>query len=208
MKGTPVVHLSEPIDFELVLLDGGKYRVSKDGKQCKFTAPASTRGVAKLYTVSADQELLYVGIAQQPMSARLAFGFRAAGRGGYHGYKWRDLRHPLKLTVWTADDEGRPVDARTMETIEAEVAYLCRHRGNWPRYQHEIHFHHSDAPHQAAAMKIYEHATRPPRVNIAQQPVREASLVIKQPITPEYQKRQLLIVDLTRGGGRNADVAE
>lgn len=46
-----------------------------------------------------------------------------------------------------------------MEILEAEVAYLCRQRaGQWPTYQHEIHFHPSDAWLRDAAEQIYEHA--------------------------------------------------
>lgn len=105
--------------------------------------------------------LLYVGIAQQPMSSRLKNGFRAKGKDGYYGYKWKGLRHSLQLSVWTAfSSNNQRASLREMETVEAEVAFLCRQlSGQWPQYQHEIHFYPSDQTHRETAQTIYAHAT-------------------------------------------------
>ena len=93
------------------------------------------------------------------MSSRLSYGFRATGKNGYHGYKWKGLRHALKLSVWTAKSQSGLATLRDMETIEAEVAFLCRQAsGQWPQYQHEIHFYPSSSLHREAAKAIYEHA--------------------------------------------------
>jgi hypothetical protein len=101
----------------------------------------------------------YVGVAQQPMSARLSNGFKANGKGGYHGYKWKFLDTTLKLSIWTAKLHGAYAPLREFETIEAEVAYLCRERaGQWPTHQHEIHFYPSEAWHREIAARIYDHA--------------------------------------------------
>ena len=149
--------LEEPQDFELILADGW-YRLSRASLGCKFSAPATTRGIAKLYTLSSDDSLLYVGVAQQPMSARLSHGFKANGKGGYHGYKWKFLETTLRLSVWTAKLHGLYASIRELETIEAEVAYICRHRADqWPTHQHEIHFYPSESWHREAATRIYEH---------------------------------------------------
>ena len=152
--------LEHPQDFDLLLVSDGSYGLSRSGRACKFSAPASTRGVAKLYTVASGGVLLYVGIAGQPMSSRLNYGFRAAGKGGYHGYKWKGLRHSLQLSVWTAYCGEQRASLREMETVEAEVAFLCRHAsGQWPQYQHEIHFYPSEQTHRDAARRIYDKAT-------------------------------------------------
>lgn len=151
--------LNSPQNYTLSLLPEAGYELLQDSKKVTFSKPASTSGVAKLYTLSLAGKLLYVGIAQQPMSGRLNFGFKAKGKGGYHGYKWKHLKHNLKLSIWTASSNDEYVSLREMEIIEAEVAYLCRHNsGQWPEYQHEIHFFPSSTIHRDTAMRIYNHA--------------------------------------------------
>jgi hypothetical protein len=151
--------LRSPQTYSLELLDGGPYRLFSEGVACKFSKPASTEKHPKLYTLAAGGKLLYVGIASQSMSSRLSSGFRAKGKGGYHGYKWKTLRHRLALSVWTADREDKPATLRDLETIEAEVAFLCRQQSEqWPEYQHEIHFYSSLPVHREAAKEIYSHA--------------------------------------------------
>jgi hypothetical protein len=117
--------LDEQFDFDLAL-SGGGYRLLCDSASSKFCAPAMIRGISKLYTLSNDQLLIYVGITQQPMSSRLSYGFRANGKSGYWGYKWKDLESTLRLSVWTAQLNGAYVPRRELETVEAEVAFLCR----------------------------------------------------------------------------------
>ena len=156
-----MLRLSSPQQYTLQLYDGGGYSLSADRLQCKFTAPASTRGIAKLYTLTRNNALVYVGIAEQPMSARLNYGFKANGKGGYHGYKWKSLRDLLTLRVWTAQGAETNATLRELETVEAEVAFLCRQEsGQWPEYQHEIHFYLSVERHRTAAKTVYERATR------------------------------------------------
>jgi len=151
--------LSSPQDYSIEVSSDGKYRLSSAGSVCTFSKPASTGKLAKLYTIADAGRLIYVGIAEQSMSSRLSYGFRANGKGGYHGYKWKGLRHRLSLTVWTATENNAPVTVRVLETVEAEVAFLCRELSNqWPAYQHEIHFHQSSSVHRKAAGVIYAHA--------------------------------------------------
>lgn len=150
--------LDEPFCYDLAVSEGA-YRVLREGKSAKFCAPVSTVGVSKLYTVSAGASLLYVGIAERSMSARLAHGFRAAGEHGYHGYRWKGLNATLRLSVWTARLNGAFASILELKTIEAEVAFCCRHvSGQWPTHQLEVHFHPSDDRHRRAAEKIYDHA--------------------------------------------------
>lgn len=125
---------------------------------CRFSKPASSAKHPKLYTLSDDGSLVDVGVASQPMSSRLTLGFRANGKGGYHGYKWKSLRHGLTLNVWTAELSGKPASLQDLETVEAEVAFLCRQQaGQWPTHQHEIHFYQSSEQHRAAAAQIDAH---------------------------------------------------
>ena len=153
-----MLSLDQPHDFDLELAEGA-FRLSRAAKPCQFAPPMTLRGVAKLYTISSDNSLIYVGIAQQPMSARLRYGFMANGKGGYYGYKWKFLESTLKLAVWTAQSNGVYASLRQLETVEAEVAYLCRHRaGQWPTHQHEIHFYPSESWHRDAAARIFEHS--------------------------------------------------
>lgn len=154
------MRLDDPSDFHLSV-GGGSYRVLRDSFPAKFAAPISTRGIAKLYTLSDGESLVYVGIAKQPMSSRLSFGFRANGKSGYHGYKWKTHEGILRLSIWTAQSNGEYVPLRELETVEAEVAFLCRQdSGQWPSFQHEIHFYLSSPWHRDAAARIYSHAVR------------------------------------------------
>src|SRR5580700_7596961 len=118
--------LNEPQDYGIELAEGGRYRLHVEAGVCTFSSPSTVRGLAKLYTLSAAGILLYVGIAQQPMASRLISGFKASGKGGYHGYKWKALRHRLALSVWTANIDRKPASLRELETVEAEVAFRCR----------------------------------------------------------------------------------
>ena len=151
--------LNEPQDYTIELVDGGSYRLHEQARVCTFSKPSTIRGLAKVYTLSDAGVLFYVGIAQQPMSSRLNFGFKASGKGGYHGYKWKGLKQRLALSVWTGTVGRKAASLREMETVEAEVVFCCRERsGQWPAYQHEIHFYSSLPEHRAAAQQIYDHA--------------------------------------------------
>ena len=153
--------LASPQAYSLQLFDEGPYGLSVDGAICKFSRPASASKHPKLYTLAVAGKLVYVGGASQSMSARLSLGFRANGKGGYHGYKWKNLRNVLSLNVWSAEHDGRPATLRDFETVEAEVAFLCRREsGQWPEFQHEIHFYRSLPRHRDAATEIYLHAVR------------------------------------------------
>lgn len=150
--------LESPHDFEISLADG-RYSLIRDSSRCQFSRPLRLRRVAKLYAISSDGSLVYVGIIKQPISARLGYGFRANGKRGYHGYKWKFLEGSLRLSVWTARSNAVYASLDQMEIVEAEVAYLCRHRsGQWPTHQNEIHFFPSESWHRDAATQVYEHA--------------------------------------------------
>lgn len=156
------MRLSTPQTYLLERPEGAAYSVFVGDQKCNFSRPASVGKLPKLYTLSFNCSLIYVGVASQSMSARLALGFRASGKGGYHGYKWKELRQRLTLNVWTAEEDGKSATLRDLEIIEAEVAFICRHvSGQWPSHQHEIHFYPSSEKHRQAASLIYSHISRP-----------------------------------------------
>lgn len=103
-----MLKLSEPQEFALVLTgeQRRRYELSTDGVRCSFSAPASTEGRAKLYTVSHEGKLLYVGISSRRMSNRINLGLTHTGAKREYPYKWRHLRHPLALSVWMAVFDG------------------------------------------------------------------------------------------------------
>jgi hypothetical protein len=123
----------------------------------RFSGRATSR-LPKLYVVAAGDKPIYVGVTKQPMRARLRFGWDAKGQSGYYGYRWRHHHTEVQLDVWYELDppeRGSPLIG--METVEAEVVFLIRQRGQWPAFQTEIHFHESTPEHREAAARIMSH---------------------------------------------------
>jgi hypothetical protein len=110
----------------------------------------------KIYILSFNKEVIYVGITKQPLLTRFRQGLTATGENGYHGYRWKELANkgkskPISLFVYKFDNEERT------EAIEAEVAYLIRDKTNkWPKYQTEIHFHQANKEEILIAKQIYD----------------------------------------------------
>jgi hypothetical protein len=94
------------------------------------------------------------------MASRINMGLKAKGKGGYHGYKWKTLKSPLRLVVWAFPEQSKPF-LRLLETIEAEFAFLIRKdTGRWPLSQTEIHFYQaSSAQLKTVAKMVKECAT-------------------------------------------------
>jgi hypothetical protein len=144
--------ISGPESYKLSCTPDGFIVTCSKGKN-KFSGFAIQKQ-QKLYVVHASSEILYVGATTQSMQPRLRMGWRAKGESGYHGYPWRREQREVVLDVWLLDDaQNAKID---IETIEAEVVYLIRDGGQWPRYQHEIHFHISSQEHREAAEKIFQ----------------------------------------------------
>lgn len=111
----------------------------------------------KLYVVAWRGQPVYVGITNQAMRSRLRAGWTADGRTGYYGYAWRHHLKAATLFVWFHPRHRGKAAIRDLETIEAEVAYLVRKRGQWPAFQTEIHFYPSRPPHRRAAKSVVAH---------------------------------------------------
>ena len=108
-------------------------------------------------TPSRGLKILYVGVTVQSISSRLRIGMKATGKGGYHGYMWREKNDTLRLYIWWSK-ELKPKD---MESIEAEVAYLYRKEtGRRPADQSEIHFHETNRYHRESAKAIIDEVYR------------------------------------------------
>lgn len=90
------------------------------------------------------------------MAARLSFGLRANGKGGYYGYAWRGQTE-LDLDIWYLDDVPSAKATHELECVEAEVVFLTRQElDQWPEFQTEIHFHETNKFHRDAALDILE----------------------------------------------------
>jgi IS5 family transposase len=92
---------------------------------------------------------------------RLYSGWNASGKNGYHGYAWRHTHTEADLYVWC--HENAPVGSSLdLETVEAEIAFLIRSAGQWPRSQTEIHFHPSEKEHRELAARIVKVCAKAP----------------------------------------------
>ena len=111
----------------------------------------------KLYIASVDEKPFYVGVTRQPLRNRLSLGWRARGRAGFWGYAWRHHLCKAFLDVWCDEDpparDGDP-PMLAVETLEAEVVFLIRRKGQWPEHQTEIHFHPSSEIHRNVAEAV------------------------------------------------------
>lgn len=125
----------------------------------KFSDPLTSKK-PKIYVFSRGGKPIYVGATIQSMSTRLRLGWSADGTGGFYGYRFRKQGSEVDLDVWVDFDAvtPRPEDEKSgsdIETIEAEIVYLLRHRtGEWPAFQTEIHFYQSGDDHRREAEKV------------------------------------------------------
>ncbi len=154
------MNLPQPQLYRLILKPSAAYEATLQGSlKPGFTKPVSTI-CPKLYVVTRENDVHYVGVTNRPMASRLNMGLKAKGKGGYHGYKWKNLKSPLRLLVWSFPEESKPF-LRQLETVEAEFAFLIRKdTGQWPQSQTEIHFYQaSSAQLKAVAQMVEQCAT-------------------------------------------------
>jgi hypothetical protein len=119
----------------------------------KFSDIATLK-LPKLYIVSVDEKPMYVGVTKQSIRSRLRSGWNADGTNGYHGYKWRHKLSRANLDIWCDQNSGLEGSSLELQTVEAEIVFLIRSAGQWPKYQTEIHFYHSAAAHRKVAARI------------------------------------------------------
>jgi len=139
-----------------LVFDARSYAVRSPSGMPHFEGRAAAKG-PKIYVVSSRGVPVYVGVTKQAMSSRLRYGWKAKGRGGYYGYAWRHELSEAKLDIWYHLDPPEANPMLDLETIEAEVVFLTRQTGQWPKCQTEIHFHSSARRHRAVARRIFDH---------------------------------------------------
>ncbi len=147
------MNLSGPDIFPLIV-SPERCQVSYPNGARTFSGRA-TSSTPKLYVVVTTEGIEYVGVTKQTLSSRIRLGWTATGDSGYHGYQWRHHIAEAKLLVWYHED-ATDRSNRAVETIEAEIAFLVRQAGQWPRGQTEIHFYPSSSEHREHARRIYE----------------------------------------------------
>ncbi len=142
-RGQLIVH--EDCSYVLRCENGGR----------RFTGALARVG-EKLYVIrSSDGTVAYVGVTKRPMATRLRNGRPTdQGQHGYHGYAW--MRDPGEywLDVWLLERCEGGDSLPHLESIEAEVVFLVRQRGDWPSHQTEIHFTRPGAVHRALARQV------------------------------------------------------
>ncbi len=146
----------------MILTGPDRYHLNFDSKTFRVISPIggskffgkAISKLPKLYVVSTDGVPIYVGVTSQSMRNRLRYGWNASGKGGYYGYAWRHQLSKADLDIWFHEDPPNDNPRLDLETVEAEVVYLIKHAGQWPKHQTEIHFHPSDEAHRAAAQEI------------------------------------------------------
>lgn len=121
----------------------------------KFEFPL-TSDQYKVYVLCEKKTILYIGTTKDSIRNRLRNGLKANGKGGYHGYKWKNLSR-VTLFVWCFED----FDQVQIESVEAELALIVRNKTKkWPEYQNEIHFNNNFRPTgQLIAEKLFRQMT-------------------------------------------------
>lgn len=122
-----------------------------------FLKPVTTKRLPKIYVIKSHGEIIYIGIATQSIANRMRYGFNATGKGGYHGYRWKDLSNKIDLLIWCFPERS----LKYVESIEAEIVFaLRRDTGKWPAFQTEIHFHNVTDQERELASSIYNEAVK------------------------------------------------
>ncbi len=136
--------------------DAASYQLRGPDGSDKVRGRAANSG-PKLYVFSTNREPVYVGVTKQPLRTRLRLGWTASGESGYHGYAFRRSLRAVDLDVWYFEPRASADPIVDIETIEAEVVFLLRSKGQWPRFQTEIHFHPSAERHRQLAIQVLGH---------------------------------------------------
>ncbi|MGH7976554.1 MAG: hypothetical protein ACREDS_13700 [Limisphaerales bacterium] len=110
----------------------------------------------KIYIVSRNGQIFYVGITRQRIGSRIYGGFAA------NVYKW-PVNTPMNFDIWIlpAIKGDKSKVKSKLETIEAEIVFCVRQKTDkWPSYQKAIHFHKSSKAERQIAFNIYNFYTR------------------------------------------------
>ena len=104
--------------------DAEKFVVSCSKGTSKFSGLATCKR-PKLYVVSVDGKLVYVGITRQSMRTRFRMGFTARGENGYHGYTHTNLGSKrAAVDKLTAHCDKSVTVGATLHQDAAKVSHL------------------------------------------------------------------------------------
>lgn len=149
------MELEGPETYKLAITPES-YQVECEKGLPRFSGLAIRLKTPKLYIVSVNRVPIYIGQTTQSMSTRFRYGWKATGKKGYWGYKFRHTHDHADLAIWCSADRTKE-GIKDIETVEAEVAFLVRSAGQWPVSQTEIHFHPSTDAHRKVAADIMRH---------------------------------------------------
>ena len=141
---------SGPYNYTLSISGPKEKRViqknDQNGEIVNFQKPVTTKEIPKIYILTSNNKIVYVGYTGQSIGSRLNYGMRANGKNGYHGYKWKKELDKVNLHVFVfepfvKDEKETKKQKEFVEAIEAEIVFKVRNEtGGWPKYQNEIHF--------------------------------------------------------------------
>lgn len=158
MNDTGKCRIPKPIHYKLRLDTQENERFIKEKSINNIVIPNFTSPVTsnypKIYIVKSGLEIIYVGYTHDSIADRLRGGLspgkrevegekKVIGKDGYSGYKWKFFDE-VDYNVWVFEDIETPVTKEIkylFENIEAEIVFKLKEKGNWPRYQSEIHFY-------------------------------------------------------------------
>lgn len=145
--------ITGPDKFKIIIKSLKTFEIISPEGDGRLHGRAAESKRPKLYVISHNKKIIYVGITSQNIRNRLRMGFQASGKGGYHGYAWRRKLKEVNMDIWY-DEKGNSQD--DIEAIEAELVFSIRaNYRQWPKYQTEIHFHQSTSEHKKKAEKIF-----------------------------------------------------
>jgi hypothetical protein len=121
----------------------------------KFSGIATLKQ-PKLYVISVANKPCYVGVTKQPVRNHLRLGSKAKADSKHHSYAIRSEGSPVDIDVWCHLDAVDRSDA-DLEAVEAELVFLIRRAGQWPKHQSVIHSRPSTWRHRKMAADIMAH---------------------------------------------------
>ena len=125
------------------------------GGDSKFSGIATLKQ-PKLYVISVANKPCYVGVTKQPVRNHLRLGSKAKADSKHHSHAIRHEGSPVDLDVWCHLDAVDRSDA-DLEAVEAELVFLIRRAGQWPKHQTLIHSRPSTWRHRKMAADIMAH---------------------------------------------------
>jgi len=143
-----------PVRYQLTFKPD-RVSVRSAGGDSKFTGIATLKQ-PKLYVISVANKPCYVGVTKQPVRNHLRLGSKAKPDSKHPSNAIRSEGSEVDLDVWCHLDAVDRSDA-DLEAVEAELVFLIRRTGQWPKHQTVIHSRPSTWRHRKIAADIMAH---------------------------------------------------